>query len=214
MSTAHDAPFRCPYCGREMTIRVYDSVNAQADPDLRESCISGDIFRHSCSKCGRDFMVQNNLVYTDSEHKFILWLSSEEVNGQLSRLAETLVSQGYRMRRCGTLREFTEKIQIFEDGINDIAVELAKYDSFIEYIDNRQGNPEDVTSVEYQSTNDGVMKINVRCDDKGLSFLIPYAMLEEEINAESDLFAVDDTVFPQINSDWIISLFKEAQGIA
>ena len=214
MSTAHDAPFRCPYCGREMTIRVYDSVNAQTDPDLRESCISGDIFRHSCSKCGTDFMVQNNLVYTDSENKFVLWLSNEEVNGQLSQIAEALARQGYRMRRCGTLREFTEKIQIFEDGIDDIAVELAKYDSFIEYINNRQGNPEDVTSVEYQNTNDGVMKINVRCDDKGLSFLIPYAMLEEEISAESDLFAVDETTFPRINSDWIISLFKEAQGIA
>ena len=93
-------------------------------------------------------------------------------------------------------------------------MELAKYDSFIEFIDNRRGNPADVTSVEYQRVNDGVMKINVRTDDKGLSFLIPMDLLEEEIRAESDRFAINEEEFPLINSDWIISLFMESSGQA
>lgn len=214
MSTSHENTYTCPYCRRDFTITVYDSVNAVNDPDLRERCISGDLFRHSCPHCKTDFMIQNPLVYTDPSRKFLLWLSAEEASENLCRMAQPLSEQGYTMRRCGTLQEFTEKIQIFEDGVSDIIVELAKYDSFIEFIDTRNGNPEDVTSVEYQKCEDGVMKINVRTDDKGLSFLIPVAMLEEEVRAQSDRYEADNSHFPRINSDWLISLFTETAGEA
>jgi hypothetical protein len=214
MSTSHDIKYKCPYCGRDFTITVYDSVNAQSDPDLRERSLSGDLFRHSCPHCKTDFMIQNPLVYSDPEKKFLIWLSNEEATDALASLAKPLDQQGYTLRRCGTIQEFTEKIQIFEDGVSDIVAELAKYDSFIEFIDSRNGNPADVTSVEYQKTEDGVMKINVRTDDKGLSFLIPTAMLEEEIRAQSDRYEAENTSFPRINSDWLISLFTESDGQA
>ena len=215
MSRTKEVKYTCPYCGREFDITVYESVNTEQDPDLRDSCLSGDLFRHSCPHCHTDFMVQYPLVYVDPQHKFVLWLSAntgEET--ALKAAAGPLLKQGYKLRRCATIKEFTEKIQIFEDGVSDIAVELAKYDSFIEFIDNRRGNPADVTSVEYQRVNDGVMKINVRTDDKGLSFLIPMDLLEEEIRAESDRFAINEEEFPLINSDWIISLFMESSGQA
>ena len=214
MSTSHEVSYRCPYCGRDFSVTVYDSVNAQNDPELRERAMSGDLFRHSCPHCKTDFMIQNPLVYSDPERKFVIWLSNEEISEDLSRLAKPLADQGYTLRRCATLQEFTEKIQIFEDGVNDIVVELAKYDSFIEFIDNRQGNPADVTSVEYQRAKDGVMKINVRTDDKGLSFLIPIGPLEEEVRIQSDRYEADNAHFPRINSDWVISLFNEPAGEA
>ncbi|MBR3349472.1 MAG: CpXC domain-containing protein [Solobacterium sp.] len=214
MSTSHEVNYRCPYCGREFSVTVYDSVSAQNDPELRERAMSGDLFRHSCPHCKTDFMIQNPLVYSDPERKFVIWLSNEEISEDLSRLAKPLADQGYTLRRCATLQEFTEKIQIFEDGISDIVVELAKYDSFIEFIDNRQGNPADVTSVEYQRAKDGVMKINVRTDDKGLSFLIPIGPLEEEVRIQSDRYEADNAHFPRINSDWVISLFNEPAGEA
>lgn len=215
MSRTKEVKYTCPYCGREFDITVYESVNSEQDPDLRDSCLSGDLFRHSCPHCHTDFMVQYPLVYADPKHKFVLWLSaSTGEEAALKAAAGPLLKQGYKLRRCATIKEFTEKIQIFEDGVSDIAVELAKYDSFIEFIDNRRGNPADVTSVEYQRVNDGVMKINVRTDDKGLSFLIPMDLLEEEIRAESDRFAINEEEFPLINSDWIISLFMESSGQA
>lgn len=214
MSTSHEITYVCPYCGKQFDITVYDSVNASEDPDLRDRCVSGDLFRHSCPHCHTDFMIQSPLVYIDPNHKFVIWLSTQAADSSVAGFATPLLEQGYTLRRTQNLTEFTEKIQIFEDGISDIAAELAKYDSFIEFIDNRRGNAADVTSVEYQNVNDGVMKINVRTDDKGLSFLIPLQMLEEEIEAESDRFEITDPVFPLINSDWIISLFMESQGQA
>ena len=215
MSNTRDLKYTCPYCSKEFDITVYETVNTEQDPDLRDSCLSADLFRHSCPHCHTDFMVQYPLVYADPKHKFVIFLSETTAGLEALQLAAgPLVQQGYQLRRCKTIQEFTEKIEIFEDGVSDIAVELAKYDSFIEFIDNRKGNPEDVTSVEYQNTNDGVVKINVRTDDKGLSFLIPLDLLEEEIRAESDRFAIEEKEFPMINSEWIISLFTEPEGQA
>jgi nitrogen fixation protein len=92
--------------------------------------------------------------------------------------------------------------------------ELAKYDSFIEFTDNGKGTPEEITAVEYQRTENGIMKITVRCGDKGMSFLIPVTMLEEEIAQNPELYEVSNDIFPLINSEWIMSLYQDADGTA
>lgn len=209
MSKSREIQYTCPYCGKEFQTTIYESINVKEDVDLKDNCMSGDIFKHLCPHCHTDFMIQNPLVYMDYDLKFMLWVSTEDVPDQVVQLAKPLHEKGYKLRRCETIQQFTEKLQIFEDHMDDIVVELGKYDSFIEYIDNRQGNPEEVTSIEYQYTKDDVMKINVRCDDKGLSFLIPIAGLEEEIRAQSDRYAVDNARFPLVDSNWIIQLFLE-----
>ena len=62
MSKTREMKYSCPYCGREFDITVYESVNTEQDPDLRDACLSGDIFRLSCPHCHTDFMIQ----YPDS----------------------------------------------------------------------------------------------------------------------------------------------------
>ena len=204
----------CPYCGRTFEIEVWDSVNAETDIRERERCMSGDLFRHSCPHCKTDFMIQNDMVYLDPRFRFIIWLSEKDPQEYLVRFARPLAAQGWKMRRCGTIAELIEKIQIFEDRLDDIAVELAKYDSFIEFLENKKGNPEDVTSVEYQRADDGVMKINIRMDDKGMSFLIPVDMIAGELEENAELYSVKDEEFPRVNADWMISLFAESDGKA
>jgi|LAHS01.1.fsa_nt_gb hypothetical protein len=214
MSASHDLQYQCPYCGEEFTITVYDTVTSAKDPDLKERVLSGDLFQHTCPHCHKEFMIQNQMLYSDADRKFVLWLSQNDVGANLTEFAEPLIKQGYRLRRCATIQEFIEKIEIFEDGMDDVAVELAKYDSFIEFIDNKKGKAEDVTSVEYERTNDDIMKIVVRTGDKGMSFLIPVNMIQEELKTEEDLYTINDADFPLINRDWIISLFKETDGQA
>ena len=123
-------------------------------------------------------------------------------------LGATLAKNGYRLRRCETIGEFVEKIQIFEDGIDDVMVELARYDCFIEFVDNDKGTAEDITSIDYQRCEAGVMKINVRTSDKGLAFTIPTSVMEEEMEEHKERYAVDNATFPVVNAAWIISLFQ------
>jgi len=214
MSTSHKIEMTCPYCQKKYVAEVYDSVNVKTDPDLRERTISGDLFRQDCPHCHKSFLLQPPLIYSDPDHKFVIWLSQKEVVEDVSAFAKPLIQQGYKLRRCATVHELVEKIQIFEDGMDDVAVELAKYDSFIEFIDNKKGEVKDITSIEYQHTKDDVMKINIRTGDKGMSFLIPVSVIEEEMKAEPEFEDIDQEYFPNVNSDWIVSMFKKVEGKA
>jgi len=213
MNESRTVTYVCPYCGRKFETEVYDSIITDTDPDLRDRCVSGDLFRISCPHCKRDYMIQYPLVYVDRKNRFILFVSSEpEVPEAVRKIAAGPAAAGYRMRRTPTLSEFSEKIQIFEDGVDDRLVELAKYDSLIEFIDNRKGSAEDVTGIEYQRTENGVMKFNVRTEDRGMSFLIPVTMIEEELEQDKDRYRIDDENFPVINAEWIIDLFQPDPG--
>ena len=159
-------------------------------------------------------MVFNPLLYMDPEHRFVIWASESDHITGLKSLVEPLKKAGYTLRRCPSVKEFVEKITILEEGTDDVMVELAKYDSFIEYIDNRKGNPSDVTGIRYEYTKDDIMKVTIMADDKSMSFLIPTGALKEEIAAEADTFKVDDMDFPVVNDQWIISLFTKASGKA
>ena len=214
MSQTREIQYTCPYCGKEFTTTIYESINVSEDRDLKDNCMSGDIFKHLCPHCHTDFMIQNPLVYMDPELKVMIWVSDEEIPDEVVEFAKPLHKNGYTLRRCETIQQFTEKLQIFEDHMDDVLVELAKYDSFIEYIDNKQADASEITSIEYQNTKDDVMKINIRCDDKGLSFLIPIAPLEEEIRVQNDLFALDNARFPVVDANWIISLYMKEDGKA
>ena len=216
MSQVRYVTCTCPYCGKSFETEVYDSVTADTDEDLRDRCVSGDLFRVSCPKCKRDYMFSYPLVYTDRRHRFVIWLNDSEPDAKsVKEFAQPLAKAGFTLRRVTSLQEVAEKIQILEDEVDDRLVELAKYDSLIEFIDNRKGTAEDVTSIDYQKTENGVMKINVRTADKGMSFLIPVTMLEEELAQDADRYAIDNTEFPVISADWIISLFQEPdQGFA
>ena len=158
MSQSRMIRYTCPYCGKTFETEIYDSVTADTDEDLRDRCVSGDLFRISCPKCKREFMIQYPLVYVDRRHRFVIWLKEEEPGAEtVKALAGPLAPAGFRLRRVTTLQEFVEKIQIFEDEVDDRLVELAKYDSLIEFIDNRKGTAEDVTSIDYQKTENGFL---------------------------------------------------------
>lgn len=214
MSNARAVTYLCPYCGSKIEAKVYDTVIADEDIDLHDRCASGDIFKISCPHCHKEFMIQYPLIYIDQSHQFVLWLNQNDAGIPLQQTTKPLIEKGYRLRRCATLSEFTEKISIFEDGVDDVMVELAKYDCFIEFVDNKKGNPEDITSIEYQRTENEVMKINVRTGDKGMAFMIPISFMEEEMSANPELYEVDNQYFPLINSTWITSLFQESAGEA
>ena len=84
----------------------------------------------------------------------------------------------------------------------------------MEFVDNKKGKPEEVTSVDYERYENDVMKINVRTADRGMAFIIPVSMLEEEITSSNMDYTVDPEEFSLINSDWLLSLFQKSAGVA
>ena len=68
MSETREIEYTCPYCGKQFNMTIHDSINVSQDPDLRDLCVSGDVFTHSCPHCHKSFMVLNPLLYMDPEH--------------------------------------------------------------------------------------------------------------------------------------------------
>ena len=101
------AMYSCPYCGREFEVETYQSINAEEE-DLRDRCVSGDLFRVSCPHCKKEYMIQYPFVYLDRKHKFVLWISDREVPASVRSISDPLHLQGYRFRRVPALKELPE----------------------------------------------------------------------------------------------------------
>lgn len=216
MSRVTDRKFRCMKCNEIYGITTYDSVNVTIDPDIKERCLSGDIFHFECPHCHNSYMLSYPCLYHDQENKFMVWLYEDEkvIDAFESSFIEQLISLGYTLRRCTDMNSFIEKIQILDDGLDDRAVEFAKYDSFVDYIEKKKRDPKEIEGIYYHGIDNDVLKINIRTIDKGATIMIPYEALLEEINNHKDLFGIDDENFPVIDSRWIIQIFEANQNIS
>ena len=57
MSKTSLRKFRCMKCQEVYDIKTYDSVNVTKDPDIKERCLSGDIFHFECPHCHESYML-------------------------------------------------------------------------------------------------------------------------------------------------------------
>lgn len=120
MSKFTEKNFCCPACGANAAFRLYSSVNAAEDPELRDEVRTGRLFVRECPECGHKDIETSPFLYTDPELKLILVLSKDKLNaaGEIP---------GFTARQVGTVGELVEKLKIFEAGLDDIAVEMCKY---------------------------------------------------------------------------------------
>ena len=119
----------CPRCEYWEAFMKYDSVNVTLNPKLRNKVMSGSIFDWTCPECGEKLSVRYNLLYHDMDKAFQVYYapkSCTETNEMVNKLHAKYPSIRTLCRTVGTLNELREKILIFENGLNDIAIELIK----------------------------------------------------------------------------------------
>ena len=109
----------CPFCGGTSTVRICRSVNAAADPELKDEVRSGRIFLHECPSCGRQYLIGNDMLYHDPDARFLICLSSTQFNSD--------GLEGYTCRIVRDAGSLIEKVKIFEAGLDDVVIELCKY---------------------------------------------------------------------------------------
>jgi len=73
MSIFHAKKLTCPKCGAENRIILWDSLNAQIDPQAREALLNGQINQYYCNSCGETGQVMKSLLYHDMESRFMVW---------------------------------------------------------------------------------------------------------------------------------------------
>ena len=108
---------------------MYKSVNVTLDPKLHDLVLSGKIFDWTCPKCGEVLSIRHDLLYHDMDREVQIYYSPNNCEG-INKMINEMLTKYPGMRKTNrtvdSLNALREKIFIFEEGLDDIAIELSK----------------------------------------------------------------------------------------
>lgn len=127
----------CPHCNEENEVILWEKVNVDMNPDLKEKLFTETINNLKCKSCGYVSRIDIPLYYNDAKKKFFIYLvpefpidKKEEKNLIENLKAETLnildASYNNRKRLVFEYYNLLEKILIFDANLDDRVVEGCK----------------------------------------------------------------------------------------
>ena len=130
MTKISNQSFTCPKCQHEGEFRMYESVNVTLDKSLRDRVFSDDLFKWTCPECGETFTIIYPFLYHAMDHGFMIHFSPNDCERIKEQYNELLTKypglRRSKYRTTNALVRLKEKVLIFEAGLDDVAVELAK----------------------------------------------------------------------------------------
>ena len=130
---------RCPGCGHEQAVELYESVNVRTDPVLRDQLMANQLNVVQCEGCRISFRVDKPLLYHDPDRRFLLYLlplAEDQLPAGERHFAETLrrvqaaLPGNSKPPAIGLILnrlELVERIFLHEAGLNERVVEYLKY---------------------------------------------------------------------------------------
>lgn len=71
MSIKRDEEIPCPRCGKSQTVTLWESIDADPDPQARQALFEAKINRFDCPACDFDALVPVALLYHDRRRQFV-----------------------------------------------------------------------------------------------------------------------------------------------
>lgn len=130
MSKFHKEEIICPKCQEKGEFDLWESMNVDLDPDLREKVFSDKAFLYVCPQCGQHIVVPYGTLYHDMKHKFMLFFDffkPEDFDYSPLEIPNEFGLEGYTYRVVCGLSQLKEKILILEKGLDDLVIEHMKY---------------------------------------------------------------------------------------
>lgn len=131
MSMPRGTKITCPKCGVEGNFTIWHSVNVDVNPETREKVKNGKLFEYKCKNCGDINHVEYRFLYHDTNNNFMIWYfpnNEYDIYNEINEVnnIDLLSLARRKIRMVDNKRSLIEKIHIFEDGLNDIVIELLK----------------------------------------------------------------------------------------
>lgn len=141
----------CPNCKKEFPFEVWNSVNVQLNPEMREKILNGSIFKFTCPHCKFSDQAEYPILYDDMENHFMIYFCREEDVEENARQLKEIIAKikdsvpeeifaSSFFRITTTYIHFVEKIKIFESKNDDRLIELMKLDLLKDANRNNQEN--------------------------------------------------------------------------
>lgn len=130
MSLSSRTSVNCAACGYSEELEVFGSINTSTDPELKEKVSSGELFLWHCPRCGHTGLLRYQTLYHDPSERVMVWLTlgDSAAEGRAKALfgASGELSD-YTGRIVDDVGSLVEKVNIFDAGLDDVAIELCKF---------------------------------------------------------------------------------------
>ena len=140
MSTSKTFHIKCPSCGVQQDVDLYEAVNVGTDPELKKLLMENRLNRVDCIDCEASFRVDMPLLYSDPKHNMLIhWIPEtegmdrdaiiEDFDQSLEQINEMLPPDitAPSVRLVLTRVDLVELIFILEADLNQRVVEYIKY---------------------------------------------------------------------------------------
>ena len=142
----------CPHCHRTAYFNIWNSINTKTNPKTYGQVRSLSLFRFCCPYCRQTSTIKYPFLYHQMESALMIYFVPEDEDLKHTQKLLEAVSTGtqkdaeastgtstapedrllenalahYRYRIVRTHKEFLEKLAIFDAGLDDRIIELAK----------------------------------------------------------------------------------------
>ena len=137
MSINFKQSVKCPQCEQMSDVTVWSSITVNDSPDLKKELLSGNINMFKCPSCNHTALMPHPMLYTDDEKKLMISFAPSndpiikdkmfsDIKESSAKSGELMKLDGYNLRFITDYNELLEKILIFDNGLNDKAIEVIK----------------------------------------------------------------------------------------
>ncbi|MBO5992533.1 MAG: CpXC domain-containing protein [Acidaminococcaceae bacterium] len=142
----------CPYCHRTAYFKIWNSINTKTHPETYGQARNLSLFRFCCPYCRQTSTIKYSFLYHQMESALMIYFipddeeldstqklledvsagtqRNDKTNTGTSAAAEEMLLKkalsNYKYRIVRTHEEFLEKLAIFDSGLDDRIIELAK----------------------------------------------------------------------------------------
>lgn len=136
MSMSSVEKIKCPQCGKEQDFTVWESINTVLDPELKERVRNKKVFEFKCEDCKYSANVDYGFLYHQMEDKMMIYYVQDEkgyedarkfISGEtVTELVIDEIREQYLYRIVTSQNQLLEKLTIFDEGLDDRAIEIIK----------------------------------------------------------------------------------------
>ncbi len=127
----------CPNCNEKNEVILWEKINVDMNPDLKEDLFTEKINNLTCTKCGSISRINIPLYYNDNKRKFFIYLvpdfpidkkEEEKLMDSLRSKTLNILDEGYNNKKRVVFDYYNllEKILIFDEQLDDRVVEGCK----------------------------------------------------------------------------------------
>lgn len=193
MSQKRKHEIACPFCGREQLVELWDSINVDSEPELREALLFNRINRVECAGCGKGFRIDKPLVYQDRAQDIFVHFdpltggrtladAEKSFRAALAELDQLLPKDvpSPEAHLVVEWSELIERIFLLEEGLDARLVEHIKYMMFQQNADKLSAGKKGLLFDAQDSTDDQLCFVVQDRATKKLEAVLNFARADYE----------------------------------